>query len=549
MVLNDSKDDKSRDRDRTRRTDRPSRFSNISNKDRDRSPIGGSGGGGHVSDPRRRIMVSNIPFEYRWQDLKDLFRTEVGDVTYVEILNDESGKPRGSAIVEFLSQDLVRKAVNKMHRFETKGRKLVIKEASDDKGGQRRNMGGGGGGGGDRNNDLSMLQSNSSKFGNTYGLSPQFLESLGINCPLINKVFVANLDYKVDEKKLREVFRLAGKVENVEIAMDKDGKSRGFGTVEFDHPVEAVQSISMLNNQNLFERRITVRMDRVADRLDGPVRLPEGLKSIGMGLGANGAPLQDVARNLPSMNTNPTPTASVSTPAALAAAVTALTQAQQQAPPPSQNNLSSLGLNLGLGGVASDLTSTLTSLAAANQNSAYPLNSLSSQSALGQSNILSGMAAYNQSMGGNPSSSVSSNVYSNQSSNDYSRNNNPPNMYGNNRYGGNSNDNMDYGNSGSSQMQSGGYGNPRSGLDSQRSLNQSSGIERDTVVVKNLPPSITWQELRDKFRNCGDIKFAEIKGKGDIGLVRFDSEWTAKRAIDMMDRTRIDSKIIDVTFF
>lgn len=67
-------------------------------------------------------------------------------------------------------------------------------------------------------------------------------------------------------------------------------------------------------------------MDRVADRLDGPVRLPEGLKSIGMGLGANGAPLQDVARNLPSMNTNPTPSAGVSTPAALAAAVTALSE-------------------------------------------------------------------------------------------------------------------------------------------------------------------------------------------------------------------------------
>lgn len=50
----------------------------------------------------------------------------------------------------------------------------------------------GGGGGVDR--DLSaLLQNNSSKFGNTYGLSPQFLESLGINCPLINKVFVANV--------------------------------------------------------------------------------------------------------------------------------------------------------------------------------------------------------------------------------------------------------------------------------------------------------------------------------------------------------------------
>ncbi|KAI5704409.1 hypothetical protein M8J75_004986 [Diaphorina citri] len=520
MVLNDSKDDKSRDRDRTRRTDRPSRFSNVS-KDRDRSPIGGSGG--HGSDPRRRIIVSNIPFEYRWQDLKDLFRTEVGDVTYVEILNDDTGKPRGSAIVEFQSPDLVRKAVNKMHRFETKGRKLVIKEAVEDKGG-RRNMGGGGG----VDRDLSaLLQNNSSKFGNTYGLSPQFLESLGINCPLINKVFVANLDYKVDEKKLREVFRLAGKVENVEIALDKDGKSRGFGTVEFDHPVEAVQSISMLNNQNLFERRITVRMDRVADRLDGPVRLPEGLKSIGMGLGANGAPLQDVARNLPNMNTNPTPTASVSTPAALAAAVTALTQAQQ--PPPPQPSLGNLGLNLGLGGAANDLTSnltsTLTSLAAANQNTAYPLNQLSSQSGLGQSNILSGMAAYSQGMqsqskyGQSSSLSSGNNVYSNQSapSTDYSRN--ASNMYGNSRYGSGGNE-MDYGGgSGQASIQSGGYGNPRAGLDSNRSMNQSSNIERDTVVVKNLPPTITWQELRDKFRNY------------------------------MMDRTRIDGKIIDVTFF
>uniref|UniRef100_A0A8D8UWS3 Myelin expression factor 2 n=1 Tax=Cacopsylla melanoneura TaxID=428564 RepID=A0A8D8UWS3_9HEMI len=548
MVLNDSKDDKSRDRDRTRRTDRPSRFSNISNKDRDRSPMGVG------ADPRRRIIVSNIPFEYRWQDLKDLFRTEVGDVTYVEILNDETGKPRGSAIVEFQTLDMVRKAVNKMHRFETKGRKLVIKEAAEEKGGGRRNQGGGGGGG-DRNDMSNLLQNNSSKFGNTYGLSPQFLESLGINCPLINKVFVANLDYKVDEKKLREVFRLAGKVENVEIAMDKDGKSRGFGTVEFDHPVEAVQSISMLNNQNLFERRITVRMDRVADRPDGPVRLPEGLKSIGMGLGANGAPLQDVARNLPSMNTNPTPTASVSTPAALAAAVTALTQAQQQ-PPPTQASLSNLGLNLGLGGVGSglgnDLTSTLTSLAAANQNSSYnnPLSGLGSQSnSLGQSNILSGMAAYNQGMQAPTSSLSSSNVYGNQSggggSSDYSRNASNS-MYSNNsRYGG-ANE-MDY--SSSTGLSNQGYGNPRAGLDSGRSMNQSSSNERDTVVVKNLPPNTTWQELRDKFRNCGDIKFAEIKGKGDIGLIKFDSEWTAKRAIDMMDRTRVDGKIIDVTFF
>jgi hypothetical protein len=34
-------------------------------------------------------------------------------------------------------------------------------------------------------------------FGNTYGLSTRFLESLGIDCELHTRVFVANLDYDV----------------------------------------------------------------------------------------------------------------------------------------------------------------------------------------------------------------------------------------------------------------------------------------------------------------------------------------------------------------
>lgn len=62
------------------------------------------------------------------------------------------------------------------------------------------------------------------------------------------------LDYKVDDKKLRDVFKLAGRVMNAEISIDKEGKSRGFGVVEYEHPVEAVQAISMLHNQMLFER-------------------------------------------------------------------------------------------------------------------------------------------------------------------------------------------------------------------------------------------------------------------------------------------------------
>ena len=56
------------------------------------------------------------------------------------------------------------------------------------------------------------------------------------------------------EVKHFQVFRLAGRVVGVELQRDKEGKSRGFAVVVYDHPVEAVQAISMLNNQQLFDR-------------------------------------------------------------------------------------------------------------------------------------------------------------------------------------------------------------------------------------------------------------------------------------------------------
>lgn len=85
------------------------------------------------------------------------------------------------------------------------------------------------------------------------------------------------MDYKVDQKKLKQVFKLAGCVLDVELSTDKDGNSRGFAVVEYQHPVEAVQAISMLDHQLLFDRRMTVRMDKITKE-----KLPDGLGGIGM---------------------------------------------------------------------------------------------------------------------------------------------------------------------------------------------------------------------------------------------------------------------------
>lgn len=192
-------DDKDRSRERSRR-DRPSRFSEAS---RDRSYDRGRERGSTKSSSKR-VYVSNIPYEFRWQDMKDLFRSQVGDVQFVELFVDENDKPKGSGIVEFSDAASVKKCMEVMQRYEVKGRKLVIKE---DIGNMRDKHGGIIGGKRSRDSDRFRddhhrepvggsnmpIRQDDAKWGNTYGLSPHFLESLNIDAPLVNKVFVANV--------------------------------------------------------------------------------------------------------------------------------------------------------------------------------------------------------------------------------------------------------------------------------------------------------------------------------------------------------------------
>lgn len=59
--------------------------------------------------------------------------------------------------------------------------------------------------------------------------------------------FLLQLDFKVGWKKLKEVFSMAGVVKRADVKEDKDGKSRGMGTVTFEEPLEALQAICILS--------------------------------------------------------------------------------------------------------------------------------------------------------------------------------------------------------------------------------------------------------------------------------------------------------------
>ncbi|XP_026326051.1 heterogeneous nuclear ribonucleoprotein M isoform X2 [Hyposmocoma kahamanoa] len=508
-----------KERDRSRRGDRPSRFSDAT---RDRS----NERGGDRTDGKR-LFVSNIPYEFRWTELKDLFKEKVGDVAFVELFHDENGKPRGCGVVEFTNSEAMKKALFVMHRYELNGRKLVLKEET---GNERSRLnssrsGGGGGGGGrnarDEKDGWGVNKQREPENFNTYGLSLQFLESINVQPPLVKKVFVANLDYKADRAKIKEVFKMAGKVRNIDLAVDKDGNSRGFAVIEYDHPVEAVQAISMFDKQTLYERRMTVRMDRGTDKSEP--KLPDGLKGIGLGLGPNGEPLRDVARNLPQTatpsnlglaNTTSTIGAGVlgAVPAAASVALNGLGTGLSAS---TLNTNTALGGGLGLqalgltglgalqnqllqqGLTANDLATMIQAQAQANVNTANLGlgNSDLTSNVLGNSGLTNSVLGANSAM-----------------------------------------------NSGPLSVASQGYGREPPVQQSNRDK------PSDMVVITNLPPTVTWQLIREKFSECGDVKFAEMTAP-DTAIVRFHQEWDAERAIKMFDRTRIDGRTIDVRFF
>jgi len=111
------------------------------------------------------------------------------------------------------------------------------------------------------------------------------------------------------KKKVRDVFSLAGRVRDVTLKRTKEGQSRGMAVVEYEHPLEAVQAVSMFNEQQLYDRIMAVKIDLKDEGKDDgrPMKLPSGLKSIGVGLGIAGNPLRtnnvnQLESSIPQMN-------------------------------------------------------------------------------------------------------------------------------------------------------------------------------------------------------------------------------------------------------
>lgn len=85
---------------------------------------GGGGGGGGArfrSDKGRKIVVWNLPYSLRWQELKDAFR-QCGTVIRADILTQPDGKSKGVGTVLYETEEEAQRAINEMTGREIENR-------------------------------------------------------------------------------------------------------------------------------------------------------------------------------------------------------------------------------------------------------------------------------------------------------------------------------------------------------------------------------------------------------------------------------------------
>jgi len=77
------------------------------------------------------------------------------------------------------------------------------------------------------------------------------------------RLFVGNLSFNADERRLEEVFQAVGPVDSVNIVRDQvTGRARGFAFVEMQSDEAAQTAIQQLNETELDGRKIAVNEAR-----------------------------------------------------------------------------------------------------------------------------------------------------------------------------------------------------------------------------------------------------------------------------------------------
>ena len=87
---------------------------------------------------------------------------------------------------------------------------------------------------------------------------------------MAKKLFVGNLDFSINQDKLKEIFASYGQIISANVVIDKfSGRSKGFGFVEFEKDEDAMKAVAELDNSEQMGRNIAVK--EAISKIEQPV--------------------------------------------------------------------------------------------------------------------------------------------------------------------------------------------------------------------------------------------------------------------------------------
>ena len=188
-----------------------------------------------------------MSYDVNWYDLKDHFK-QCGNVVRADVLEEAGGRSKGCGLVEFALAEEAQLAITTLNDTELKGRTIFVREDREVASAGPR-IGGGGISSSSNNHGLGG-SGHASNSGSSNGAS-----GAGIG----TRVFVGNLSWDLTWPQLKDHFKAAGNVAHADIPVGDDGRSRGYGIVEFKNSKDAVFAIRTLNGSLLGGRPIKLR--------------------------------------------------------------------------------------------------------------------------------------------------------------------------------------------------------------------------------------------------------------------------------------------------
>jgi nucleolin len=173
------------------------------------------------------VIVAGLPFAATENDIRNHFKA-CRDIVNVKIMMRQDGNPSGKAFIKFSNEDAMNKAIS-LNNSQVNGRTISVEQTRPREQSQPRN----------------------DRFGNNQQGGAQNGGQESTN------IIVRNLAFTIDENKLRNHFSGCGNIKGVRIMLNEEGRSKGFGFVDF-YNTESAKSAINKNGEKLDGRPINI---------------------------------------------------------------------------------------------------------------------------------------------------------------------------------------------------------------------------------------------------------------------------------------------------